>query len=133
MKRIIAAAVALALSACAAVQPPSSYVPIVDQRGVDGARFAQDVQECQAYAHQIDVERTAANNAVAGAIVMGILSAALGGHTRANLGWAAAGAAAGAANGAAVAGMTQVQIIQRCMMGRGYNVLAAARAAKARA
>src|SRR5690606_39285529 len=40
--------VALALAACA-----RSYEPIVDMKGVDQARYQQDLAECRAYAEQV--------------------------------------------------------------------------------
>jgi outer membrane lipoprotein SlyB len=124
MKQQLAALVAaLSLAACA-VAPPSEYRPIVDTKDVDMTHYAQDVSECQQYAHQIDVQQTAANNAVAGAIALAALSALLGGHTHDNLAWAGAGALAGGLHGAGVAGMTQQAIIVRCMQGRGWRVLA---------
>jgi outer membrane lipoprotein SlyB len=121
-RRLSTLLVALSLAACATV-PPAQYVPVIDTQGVDPKQYQSDLFDCQQFARQIDRERSAANAAIAGAIFMGVLSAALGGHTRENIAWAGAGAAAAGGQAAAYAGMSQVQIIKNCMAGRGYKVL----------
>ena len=123
--------IAAMLGGCATV-PPAEYRPIIDTQGVEQAAYEADLAQCQSYAQQIDRERSAANGAVAGAIagaVLGLAFGALFGLRGHNLGQFAAGSAAGGAVGtsarvAAEAGRTQVQIIQNCMAGRGYKVLA---------
>jgi outer membrane lipoprotein SlyB len=123
MRRAIAIAVsALALSACATV-PASRYEPIIDTQGVDPARYAVDLGECQQFAQKIDAERQAVGGAVAGAAVAGLFGALLGvrGNDLARL--TAAGAAAGGIRQGAYAGQSQMQIISSCMAGRGYRVL----------
>ena len=97
---------------------------MIDTKGVDPAQYERDVAECQTFARQISQEQSAANGAVAGAI-LGLIVGAAFGLRNSNLGAVVAGGAAGgAARSAQYAGMTQIQIIGRCMAGRGYSVLA---------
>ena len=111
---------------CATVRP-SQYRPMIDTKGVDMTQYERDVGECQAFARQIDQERSAANGAVAGAVFGLILGAAFGLRNSNLAQVTAAGAVAGGARSAEYAGMTQIQIIGGCMVGRGYSVLAQAR------
>ena len=123
-KRIIAAiVVGISIAGCASV-PPSQYRPMVDLKGVPPDKYEQDVGECQAYARQIDQERSAAKGAVAGAVIGTVIGALLGLRGRNLAEVAAAGAVGGSTRLAAEAGRTQIQIIQNCMSGRGYSVLA---------
>ncbi len=122
MKRLTAIITALALTACASV--PTTYRPIIDTQGVNPAQYEQDVAECQQFARQIDAEKATAANAVAGAIFATALGALLGLRGRNLAQVAAAGAVVQGTHGAAYANMTQAQIINQCMLGRGYKVLA---------
>jgi outer membrane lipoprotein SlyB len=113
----IAVAVLLALGGCA------NYRPIVDTKGVDMNRYEGDLRECQAYATQVDP----ASSAVAGAIFGAVLSAALagiGGSRNYSVPRSAqAGALLGGTSGAAAGAEAQINIVRRCMAGRGYSVL----------
>jgi hypothetical protein len=107
----------IALAACAAPRP------LVDTRGVDPAKFEQDMRECQAYAEQSYGPGTgAAAGAIAGAI-LGELLARTGGGMRQRGQLAGAGAVLGGASGAGAGVQEQRQIVSRCLAGRGYNVL----------
>lgn len=102
------------LSGCA------NYRPIVDSRGVNSAAYEADLRECQAYADQV----SPGGHAAIGAFIGGGLSLALamigGGDRGASAGMGAVlGGAAGAGGGAEA----QVNVIRRCMNGRGYRVL----------
>jgi len=118
MKRTIVLTMCLAVCACAS---PSQYRPIVDSRGVDSARYESDLQDCQRYALQVDPAQNAAAGAIAGALVSAAVSAVLGGYDNSRS--AAAGAIVGGVSGAAHGAGDQVNIIRRCMAGRGYSVL----------
>ena len=119
-------AVALALQGCAGVglRPAVEYRPIVDTQNVIPAQYEADVAACQEIARQVNAEQSAVNGAVAGAILGTLVGAAFGLRGRNLAAVAAYGAGSGAVHYAEYAGMTQIQIIGRCMMGRGYNVLA---------
>jgi outer membrane lipoprotein SlyB len=113
------------LGACA------SHEPIIDKGGAipfDEGKYQQDLKECQAYAEKINP----AGEAIAGALLGALFGAALGSAAGAATG---AGAGYGATVGTAVMGTTgaaagvshgagkQVQIINNCLIGRGYRVL----------
>ena len=120
MKRVIASiATASVLSGCAMQPRGASYVPLVDMQGKDQATFTRDVKDCQAYAQQ---RMSAGEGAAAGAIAGALLGAALAPRGHRNYVAARAGGV-GAAGGAARATVNQENIIQRCLAGRGYNVL----------
>lgn len=114
----------LSLAACAT---PQTYQPIVDTKGVDPYRYNQDLAECRQFGEQVDPATDTAKSALVG----GAIGAALGAATGAVLGSPGTGAAAGAAiggiGGGAGRGLSSVerqkQIIDRCLRGRGYNVL----------
>ena len=105
----------------------SSYRPIVDMKGVDNARYEEDLVECRAYAEQV----SPGSQAVAGGGLAAVLGAALG----AIAGAFGGNAGSGAGTGAAIGGVTgtvaggaggvseQQRVIDRCLTGRGYNVL----------
>ena len=109
------------LAGCATAPGGARHAPLVDS-GQRIGDYGADLAECQAYATRVaGAGEGAAAGAVAGAIVMGILSAVVGGggHGR----WAAAGAIAGGVQGAAAGEGQQRAVVNRCMAGRGYQVL----------
>ena len=115
MKKYLAMlALALLMVGCA------GYRPIVDMKGVDQARYEQDLKECQQYAEQVNVAGETAVGGGIGAVLGGAIGAV--GSGRAGTG-AAVGAITGAAAGAGGAASGQKQVINRCMTGRGYRVL----------
>lgn len=123
MKRIIAASLCLALTACATRPTGENYQPIIDTKGVDAAVLENDLRECQAYAAQVaGAAQRAVAGAVAGALLGAILAAAAGGRYSRNQ-HAAVGAVAGMSSGAVAGERDQRDIIRRCLAGRGYNVL----------
>jgi hypothetical protein len=125
MKRLGAIlAAATVLAGCA-----QSYQPVVDTKGVDSARYQQDLYECRQYAEQkspagdaaIGALGGAAGGAALGAITGAILPGASAG-TGAALG-AATGGTVGVAGGAYKGVNDQQRIIDNCLRGRGYSVL----------
>lgn len=106
-----------------------SYQPIVDTRHGDTARYQQDLFECRQYAEQVSPAEDAlvggAGGAAAGAALGAISGALLGGFGAGE--GAAFGAAAGGllgVGGGAISGVNQQQkVIDRCLAGRGWNVL----------
>ena len=123
MTKLITVLTAAALLAgCATGPTGASYAPLVDMRGVDATRQAQDQYECQQYAQQrAGAADGAVAGAVAGALIGVVLAAIVGGGIRNEM--AGIGAVTGGLQGAAAGEGTQRDIIRRCMSGRGYNVL----------
>jgi len=131
MTRILAAALfcTLSLTACA-----QSYQPVVDTGRTGGTsndtgRYQQDLFECRQHAERVspaeDTLIGGAGGAAAGAALGAISGALLGGFGAGE--GAAFGAAAGGllgVGGGAISGISnQQEIIDRCLAGRGWNVL----------
>ncbi|MGE5146691.1 MAG: hypothetical protein ACM3N5_08075 [Candidatus Eiseniibacteriota bacterium] len=119
---LAASLAALALGACA-----QSYEPIVDMKGVDQARYQQDLAECRTYAEKVSPASEAATSGVIGAGIgaaLGAIVGAFGGGagTGATLG-AGVGGAGGAATGGLHGVQGQKQVINTCLRHRGYAVL----------
>jgi len=106
--------VALVVTGCAAHPDP-----IVDMKGVDPERLAQDWDECEAYTEQIVIGEGVARGSGAGAAV-GAVAGAINGDV-------ARGAANGALYGATRSGLEadrdKQKVFKRCLRGRGYRVL----------
>ena len=120
-KAVAAALAAALLAGCATAPGGANYAPMVDTGHRIGV-YEQDLAECQSYAQRAaGAGDGAAAAAVGGAVVMGLLSAILGGggHGR----WAAVGAVTGALQGAGAGEANQRAVVTRCMQGRSYNVL----------
>jgi outer membrane lipoprotein SlyB len=117
MRITIILAATLLLCSCGAPRP------LVDTKNVNQAKYQQDLEECQAYAKSSWGAGTgAAVGAVGGAAVGEVLGRTTGNmRNRGHL--AGGGAAMGALSGASKGAQHQRQIVQRCLAGRGYNVL----------
>ena len=112
--RIIAASIAAAvLAGCASTA--QIYSPVIDPKVGDQSRLHDHLAECRALADQVGQ----ADTAVAGALFATAIGAMLGarGSTLAGIALMTGASAAG------YAGMTQQQIVQRCLTNRGYAVL----------
>lgn len=117
-----------ALTGCAVTSGPgagygANYSPVVDMKDVDYGKHQADLAQCRAFAQQIDASGNAVTGALGGAVFGGLLSAAVGGHSRANGYSAAGGAILGAAAAGGEAASRQAGVVSRCMAGRGYRVL----------
>jgi len=112
--KLIFVMVALVVTGCAAHPDP-----IVDMKGVDPERLAQDWDECEAYTEQIVIGEGVARGSGAGAAV-GAVAGAINGDV-------ARGAANGALYGATRSGLEadrdKQKVFKRCLRGRGYRVL----------
>jgi hypothetical protein len=108
-------AVSLALVAGCSSHPG----PIVDTKGVNMARYEQDLAECTAYSEQVRIEQGVAKGAVGGAAV-GAATGAIVGDTAKGAG---VGAVAGAAKSAQIGEREKSGVVKRCLRGRGYKVL----------
>jgi len=113
LKRINIVSVAL-VTACAAHPDP-----IIDTKGVNMARYEQDLEECQAFKDPIKTEVGAAKGAAAGAAVGGATGAVTGDVAVG----AGVGAIAGAARSAQLSEREKQQVVKNCLRGRGYKVL----------
>jgi hypothetical protein len=115
---ILAIAATLLLSGCAVEQ----YRPVVDS-GVSQGDYEADLSDCQQLAAHRPAAASAAGGAVAGAVLGALLGVAAGLRGD-DVGRVAAwGAANGGINGAAYGVAEQQAIVDRCMAGRGYNVV----------
>lgn len=96
--------------------------PIIDTKGVNMAKYDEDLSECTAYAEQVEITRRAAGGAVAGAVVGAVIGAAVGNSETAAQG-AGAGGAGGAYRGADRALQEKDRVVKSCLRNRGYAVL----------
>lgn len=121
MKRIAAAAIAVALAGCQ-VAPLRMDYSLIDPQGVDMARYEADYNGCAALANQTDVGERAAGGAAFGVLFGAILGAALCGRGCAGAG--AQGGIIGGTTGAVSSGVREQQTALRaCLAGRGYRVI----------
>lgn len=95
---------------------------IVDTKGADMSRYAQDKAECEAYAEQVNSGGKAAGGAVAGAAIGAAIGAIVGNSTTAARG-AGVGGVVGGAKGVAHGESEKTQVVKNCLRGRGYRVL----------
>ena len=110
----------LLLGACAG----ADIRPIVDMRGVNEARYENDLTECQNYAKEAGgMGGKAAKGAGAGAVVGGLLGLVTGGNRTEIIQAAGAGTVIGGAGGAYKGNESQEAIVKKCLVGRGYKVL----------
>ena len=110
------AALAIALSACAAHPDP-----IIDTKGVDPDALAQDCEECEAYTEEISVAKGTAKGAGLGAAIGAVVGSIDGRGDVAED--AAFGAVYGGTDSGLEADRDKQQVFKRCMRGRGYRVL----------
>lgn len=95
---------------------------IIDQKGVNMSAYQQDLDECQSYASGVKTGEKTAKGAASGAVVGGLIGAITGGGSGAAKG-AGVGAVGGGARGANEGERSEVQVVKRCLSGRGYRVL----------
>ena len=93
--------------------------PIVDTKGVNMARYEQDLAECEAYGDQVQIERGVVKGAAGGGAV-GAATGAVVGDTGQGAG---VGAVLGAAKSAQIGEREKSGVVKRCLRGRGYKVL----------
>lgn len=117
MYRILLVVLPLVLAACTTTDEI-----IIDRKGVDPARYEQDLAECQGYSQEVKTGEKAARGAASGAVVGGLIGAAVGNSRDAQRG-AGAGAVSGAARGVSEGSREEVAVVKQCLRGRGYRVL----------
>ncbi len=96
--------------------------PIVDLKGVNRVTYASDLAECEAYAQEVNAVKKTAVAAVGGAVVGGLIGAAVGNSDIAKRS-AGGGAIWGGARGGVDGVREKNQVIRSCLIGRGYRVL----------
>ena len=94
--------------------------PVIDPEGVDMAQFEADRAKCEEVAQQ--VEQKAGNEAVTGAIVLGLIGAIFGDSDAAKKS-AAAGFVGGGAKGLDKTELERGRVVKNCLRNRGYTVL----------
>lgn len=95
---------------------------IIDRKGVDTVQYEQDLTECRQYAEEIRTAEEVAKSTARGAVVGGLIGAAIGNSgTAGRIG--GAGAVSGASHGISKAGYDKRRVVRNCLRGRGYRVL----------
>ena len=108
--------IAIAMAGCAAHPDP-----IIDTKGVDPERLAEDWKECEAYTEEIVVAKGVGKGAAAGAAV-GAATGAV--SSRRDVDEAAGlGAIYGGTRSGLDADREKQAVFKNCMRGRGYRVL----------
>jgi uncharacterized protein YcfJ len=107
-------ALVAALSACTTTDEI-----IIDKKGVDMARYEQDLAECRSYSEEVRTGEKVAKGAASGAVVGGLIGAITGDAGKA----AGVGAVGGGARGANEGSQDEVRVVKQCLRGRGYKVL----------
>jgi len=114
----VALAAGLVLSGCTTTKEI-----IIDDKGVDMARYRQDLAECQGYAEQVRSGAKVAKGAASGGAIGGAIGAITGGSRDSAARGAGVGAVSGAARGASRGEQEEVRVVKQCLRGRGYRVL----------
>ncbi len=95
---------------------------IIDQKGVNMASYEADLADCREYATGVKTAEKGARGAASSAVIGGAVGAILDGSDGAARG-AGVGAVTGGASGLAEGEREEVQVVKRCLRGRGYKVL----------
>ena len=111
---LLSAATLGALAGCAAHPEP-----IVDTKGVNEERLADDWRECESFAQQVRIESGVARGATVGAVI-GAAAGAIGGNAGPGAGY---GAIYGGSRSGLDADRERQMVFKRCLRGRGYRVL----------
>jgi hypothetical protein len=114
MRALLILIAVIGVSACA-----SSRGPIIDTKGVDMAKYQEDLADCEQYGREVQPARGVARGAAGGAAVGAAIGAITGSPGR--------GAGIGAVSGAAQSGVEgdreRSGVVKNCLRGRGYKVL----------
>jgi len=105
------------LSACTATNEI-----IIDKKGVDTNRYYGDLKECRSYGAEVKTTEKGTRGAISGAVVGGAVGAIVDGSEGAARG-AGVGAVTGGAKGINEGEGEEVEVVKRCLRGRGYRVL----------
>lgn len=113
---LVMIAMLLTASACT-----TTHEIIIDEKGVNMSRYADDLAECEVYAEQVAVGEKVVKGTVSGAVVGGAVGAVS--HHRGAAEGAAVGAIGGGVKGLNEGERGQVRVVKNCLYGRGYRVL----------
>ncbi len=94
---------------------------IIDESRSNMANYDRDLAQCESYAEQVPVGEKAARGAGSGAVVGGAIGGVSDRHDTGE--GAAIGAITGGAAGINRGQQEKVQVVKRCLRGRGYAVL----------
>lgn len=129
-KTVLLVAATATLTACATYTPEFAIDPVASvNRGAD---YDKDYAECVTLANETVTENAGESAATSGLVgaatgagLGALLSLVSGGSSGSAIALGAvAGGVAGAAEGATEPGEVRAQVIERCLTGRGYAVLA---------
>ena len=95
---------------------------IIDKKGVDMDSYYADLEECRSYSAEVKTAEKGARGAISGAVVGGAVGAIADGSEGAARG-AGVGAVTGGAKGISEGESDEVEVVKRCLRGRGYRVL----------
>ena len=96
---------------------------IIDKKGVDLARYEADKAECETYSDEVRTGAKAAKGAGSGAVVGGAVGGSAEGNSDGIGRGAGIGAVTGAVRGLSEGERQELQVVKRCLRGRGYKVL----------
>ncbi len=85
-------------------------------------RYYGDLKECRSYGNEVKTAEKGTRGAVSGAVVGGAVGAIFDGSEGAGRG-AGVGAVTGGAKGISEGESQEVEVVKRCLHGRGYQVL----------
>jgi hypothetical protein len=105
----------LSLAACS-----GATGPIIDTKGVNMARYDQDLAECETYAQQVSTGTAVGKGAAGGAAVGAAIGAIAGSSAGKGAG---IGAVTGGAESARISDRERSEVVRNCLRGRGYRVL----------
>lgn len=117
----IAATLAVALTVAMVAGCAAHPDPIIDTKGVDPDRLAQDWDECEVYTEEIIIAQGVAKGAAGGAAV-GAATGAVSNRREVDEA-AGLGAIYGGTRSGLDADRQKQQVFKNCMRGRGYRVL----------
>ncbi|MEM8493276.1 MAG: glycine zipper family protein [Pseudomonadota bacterium] len=96
---------------------------IIDERGVDLARYEADKADCEGYSEGVRTGTKAGKGAASGAVVGGVVGGIVDDSSEGIARGAGVGAVSGAVRGLSEGERQEVQVVKRCLRGRGYRVL----------
>lgn len=96
---------------------------IIDKKGVNMTRYSADLVECESYAEQVRTGEKAARGAASGAVVGGAVGGIIDDSSEGAARGAGVGAVTGAVRGLNEGERGEIQVVKRCLRGRGYRVL----------
>jgi hypothetical protein len=118
LRTTLAGAVLVSLGACTTTDEI-----IIDRKGVNMAQYEVDRAECEVYAQEVRTGEKAVRGAASGAVIGGAVGAITRDSTEGAVQGAGVGAVTGGARGASQGQREEVEVVKRCLRGRGYRVL----------